>query len=455
MVWGRDFRAIVPQENEWARDVTPETDKQRKPHRYLFLQGHPSAFSYQLGQKLRQRGAQVNHVRFCAGDWFYWRGRDVIRYRGRAHGWAAFLKETLQRLGITHIVYFADRLPYHVVAQKIARQLGIQCVSYEFGYLRPDWIIAERGGQSIYSHFPDDMSLVRKLAADVPEPDMTPRHGFKFPTEAFNEVLFNLANYFLWFSYPHYDTDKKYNPLVEYLGYVPRLIKGRFRRRASTDRILELAAGAAPYFAVGLQMQGDYQVQGNSRYQYLGDFIQDVITSFAANADAAALLAFKKHPLDNGLENWSKVIHRLAGDAGIRDRVFFIDGGNLNLLLKSAKGVVVINSTVGLHALRRGSPVKTMGFSVYDMEGLTHQGTLDSFWTSPVHPVAADVAAVVRLLAASIHVRGDFYSDQGRRVAVRELAEKLQNGTINGHGAFVDPPPRLAKAKRAGISVDY
>ena len=232
-------------------------------------------------------------------------------------------------------------------------------------------------------------------------------------------------------------------------------MKGRLRAKSAVAQINGLAKGNAPYFVVALQMQGDYQVQCNSRYHHLEDFITEVISSFAANAGGGACLVFKKHPLDNGLENWGKVIRRIAEKAGVARRVYFVDGGYLQHVLKKAKGTVVINSTVGLHALQMGCAVKTMGSAIYDMDGLTHQGSLDSFWTGPTPPEKENTAALVRLLAASIHVRGDFYSRKGRAVAVQEFSERLENDTVNGHGALVDPPPRLEKAKKAGISVEY
>jgi capsular polysaccharide export protein len=438
-----------------APGVNQQLETQGSSHRYLFLQGHPSKFSYDLGQTLKQQGAKVNRINFCAGDWLYWRGEDVIHYRGKSEGWADFLEQIMRLLNVTHIIYFADRLPYHVVAQKVARKLGVQSVAYEFGYLRPDWIVAERGGQSIYSHFPDDMELVRKLALQLPEPDMTQRYGFSFSVEAFNEVLFNLVNYFFWFAYPNYHVNRMYNPLIEYLGYIPRLIRGRFRKDFATERVAELSSGSEPYFVVGLQMQGDYQVQKNSSYSYLGDFIQETITSFTNNASSESQLVFKKHPLDNGLENWSKVINSIAKNAGVEDRIVFLDGGNLHQLLKNSQGNVVINSTVGLHALQLGIPVKVMGVSVFDLDGVTHQGNLDSFWISPEKPKAENVDAMVRLLAASVHVRGDFFSKTGRAAAARDLADRLQRNQINSCGAFVDPPPRIAKALKAGILFDY
>jgi capsular polysaccharide export protein len=417
----------------------------------LFLQGHPSAFSRDLGAELARRGHRVTRVNVCAGDWLYWRGPETINYRGRADGWQAFLETLCRARGVTHIVYFADRLPWHVAAQRVADRLGINAVSYEFGYLRPDWIIVERGGQSAWSHFPDSLPVIRKLAKGLPAPDMTLRYRFDFGTEALNEVVFNLSNVFLWFLYPHYDTDRRYHPLREYLGYIPRLIRARRRAEPARQAIARLVDAGTPVFTVALQMQGDYQIRRNSPYRDIREFVQQVITSFAAHADPAACLVFKKHPLDNGLERWGDVVSRLATAAGIADRVIFLDGGDLQALLRASAGVIIINSTVGLHALQALTPVKTMGIALYDIPGLTHQGPLDRFWAEATPPAQADVTALVRLLAAALHVKGDFYSPKGRKAGVTAMADRLETDGVNGHGAFVPVPPRLEKAAAIGV----
>ena len=54
---------------------------------------------------------------------------------------------------------------------------------------------------------------------------------------------------------------------------------------------------------------------------------------------------------------------------------------NLPTLLTHARGVVVINSTVGLSALHHQTPTITLGKAIYDMPGLTFQGDLRHFWT--------------------------------------------------------------------------
>ena len=49
----------------------------------------------------------------------------------------------------------------------------------------------------------------------------------------------------------------------------------------------------------------------------------------------------------------------------------------------AARGTIVINSTVGLSSLTHGTPVKCLGRAVYDLPGLTHQGSLAEFFTAP------------------------------------------------------------------------
>jgi capsular polysaccharide export protein len=205
------------------------------------------------------------------------------------------------------------------------------------------------------------------------------------------------------------------------------------------------------YFLAPLQMQSDYQLRANSPYRHQRDMIAEVVASLAADAPADAHLVFKIHPLDNGLERWPRVIAAAAARHGVTGRVHVIDGGNLALMIRGAAGVVLINSTVGLHALRLGCPVKVLGVAVYDIDGLCHRGPLASFWRDPKRPDTDLTAALVRALAGTIQVKGNFFTREGRSVAIPALAQRLVGDTVNAPGAFVDPPPRLARARALGV----
>lgn len=417
----------------------------------MFLQGHPSAFSRELGQALAQRGHRVSRMNLCFGDWLFWHGRGTASFRGSFGEWETWIEERMRAEGTTHLVYFADRHPYHVAAQRVARRLGVICLSYEFGYLRPDWILLEEGGQSAFSHLPDDLDELRRLAEGLPQPDMRRRHGHAFWQEALQEMAYHLGNALLWPLYPGFRSDRVDHPVVEYLSYLPRHIAGRLARR-SARRIMErLSRVEERFHLVALQMAGDYQIRANSPFADPTEFLRTVIRSYAGMGPDEGLLVVKLHPLDNGRVPWRRLTRDLSEEYGIASRVLFLDGGDLDVLLAKAKGCVVVNSTVGLHALQAGCPVKALGVAVYDIAGLTHAKGLDAFWTNPQRPDPDGVAALVRVMAAALHVRGDFFSREGRREAVAGFVRHLEQGIARQMGAVRRFPPRLWRLRQMGL----
>lgn len=400
-----------------------------------------------MADEIERQGARALRINLCAGDALYWRGRSATSYRGGLSDWHAFLTGYVIQKGVTDIVYFADRLPYHRVAIDVAERQGIRATTFEFGYLRPDWITLERRGMSAQSHFPRDPDAIRAIAAIVPAPDLSEEYPYGFLAEAFHEVVFNLSTYLLWPLYPRYEADRYYNPIIDYLGYIPRLIAGSARAQRARALTAKLVAGGTSYFLVPLQMQSDYQLRANSPYLHQRDMIGEVVRSFACDADPDTHLVFKLHPLDNGLESWPRIVERAACAAGLQRRVHTVDGGNLGEMVRRARGVVAINSTVGLLALRLGIPLKVLGIAVFDVDGLCHRGPLATFWRQPMLPDAALVLALVRALAGTIQIKGNFFTREGRRAAVPPVARRLLEARVNQPNAFIDPPPRLTCAQ--------
>ena len=162
---------------------------------------------------------------------------------------------------------------------------------------------------------------------------------------------------------------------------------------------------------------------------------------------------FKIHPLDNGWERWARVVGQIANKLGIPRRVSTIDGGHLPTLLDHCSRVILINSTVGMHAIQRLRPTKVLGLAMFDIPGLTHQGSLDDFWSNPELPDPDLRDCFIRLLAATIQIQGSFYNPEGRARAINEISQRLIEGKVNEPGAFVDPPPRLEHARRLGVKL--
>lgn len=423
--------------------------------RVLFLQGPPSGFWSECADAFAAAGHEPLRVHLSTADRLFWRRGGGVAYRGRFSRWAAWIADFLAAERVDAVLAYADRLPYHVEAARAARALGIPFHVVEFGYLRPDWLTLEQGGMGAFSHLPDDPETYRRLARQLPPaPGGPARFGHSFAQEATREVLFNLTNALFCWPYPFYRMDRPWHPLIDFIGWLPRLAAGRARAAQAEDVVRTAESGAWPFHLVALQLQSDYQIRDNAAYADLAQMIDEVVASFARHARADRRLIFKVHPLDNGLEGWARVAARAAARHGVARRVVTIDGGRLDALLRHAGGVLAVNSTVGLHAIQAHRPVIALGRAVWDLRGLSHQGPLARFWEDPepVDPaLARDFAAV---LAAAVQVRGSFYHPEGRRLAAAEILRRVTEGRVNRpEGApepvFADPPPRLPVTRRA------
>jgi capsular polysaccharide export protein len=421
----------------------------------LFLQGPPGVFARTIADSLESAGARTLRVNLCAGDWFGWHDKRSVSYRGKLTDWPAWLRAFCLERGVTHIVYYADRVPYHVAAAEVGAELGIVCLAYENGYLRPDWITLEHFGMSAHSRFPADPDLIRRVGSALPEIDRQPRYRYPFINEAVNEVGWNMANVVFSLAYPRYVRDKLYHPLIDYLSNIPRLVLARRRNRHANHVIDDIISTNLPYYVFPLQLQSDYQLRYNSQYEHIGDAAEEVIRSFALHAPGAARLVFKIHPLDNGIEPWARILRTIARRHGMKKRVLLVDGGNLSHLLTHAAGALTINSTTGLHSLRAGCPTKVLGIALYDIAGLTCQKSLDDFWRHGSAPDQELLDALERLLAAAIQVKGCFYTREGREAAADLMAERIMTGNVNQPEAFCDRPPRLDEAMSRGIVTTF
>lgn len=415
---------------------------------FLFLQGPSSPIFAKIADRLEDQGHRCLRINLNVGDQIFWRRKGSDNYRGRGgRDWHDYAAAFMDKHAVTDLVLLGEERPYHQLAVRAARGRGIDIFVVEMGYLRPDWLTLERDGMSSNSHFPADPQEIVNAAHALPEPDWTRRHTQSFLAEASYDLLYNLPNVFLWFLFPHYRRHAIFHPLAEYAGWIVRLAGSRRRTREADALIGDITTGDAPFFVYPLQLQTDFQLRAHSPYNDQRDAIDEILASFAGHAAPDARLVVKIHPLDNGLINWRKHLAETATGLNIAGRVHFLDGGDLNALLGKAMGVVTVNSTAGLHALQLGRPVKVLGAAVFDIPGLSDPQSLDQFWSAPRPPEVQVRQAFFRLLAASIQVRGNLYSQAGTDAGAAAIAERLANRSVNQPGAFVDPPPRKRPEK--------
>lgn len=419
----RDLADDTPPDQKKAFDNTDRTGRHR---RILLLQGPPSPFWHQLATEFRSAGHNVFKVHLCLSDLLFWRGPNACSYRGSLAQWPDWLTCLIAEKRITDILYYADRLPYHIAAAEVAARAGVRAWVVENGYLRPDWLTVEPVGMSRFSRFSRAPEMLRQAAQDSPKSDLTPRYSHGFWEEAVREVLFGLAITFGRPFYPQYCSDRYYAPLQDYLSWVFRLIQ-QVRNTASGRAIIGMCETAEmPFNLLAMQLQSDYQIRASSNYHHLSEMLREVIASFAAVAPCDRHLVIKGHPLDNGWENWPSISTQIALEHGVETRVHWIDGGDLGTLIRNSAGVITVNSTVGLLALRYGRPVIALGDAIYDVEGLSHRMGINTFWSTATQPNSLMTRALVQALIAKCQVRGSFHDQSGREFGVREIVQKIE-----------------------------
>jgi capsular polysaccharide export protein len=396
---------------------------------FLFLQGPISPYFAEVAKGLVALGHAVRRINLNLGDKLAWIGAPgpVTDFRGRPAEWPRFIEAFLDREGVTDIFLLGEQRDYHRAAIAAAQARGIAVTVTDFGYFRPDWITLERDGMGGDSHFPRDPAAIAELARGLPPAELEGRFRDHFPRQAFWDVVYHLATILPW-PFPHYRSHQLHHPLATYAGIALRLLRRR-AERAEGLRAVELA-GSNPFWVFAMQMETDFSIRAYSSYDGMVTPLTETVRSFAAHAPPDGQLIVKVHPLDPCLRRWSSRLPAIAEAAGVRRRVHVAHHGPLDLMLEGARGLVTVNSTVGLRAIVLGRPVKALGRAVWDVPGLTHQGPLDGFWSGATPPEPTLRAEFLAALQATTQLRGVFYAPEGRRHAVEETVRRLHEGRV-------------------------
>jgi len=411
------------------------------PPSFLFLQGLASPFFRILANKLVAGGAFVHRVNFCAGDVWFARGIDKKVNQTNFRGNHSALKETYHTLikehHVTTMILFGDCRPIHKIARDAAAEKGIEIIVFEEGYIRPGWITCEFGGTNDGSPLPRRAADIRKRAVtltDLTQTELTQKKSVQpslpnaMPPRVKMDLQFHAANLnnFWWF--PNYVTHRPEKVYAELKGWLARFWRKR-RYRTENEALIKLyETTKARFFFIPLQLTSDFQIREHSPYDGVPDFLGEVIASFAKKAKKTDTLLIKSHPLDNGMIDYRALIATCTAIHGITDRVCYVEGGDLAGFLTASKGVVLVNSTVGFAALKSQKPLKVMGRAVYDMAGLTHQGSLDSFWQRADKPDTKLVTDFLKVVRADSQIYGDFFTNLGMELATTVAANRLLTG---------------------------
>ncbi|WP_110641235.1 capsular biosynthesis protein [Salinicola sp. CPA57] len=393
---------------------------------FLLLQGVCSPFFDRLGERLLAAGHSVTKINFTVGDSVYWRQGNAYAYRGQAKDIPEYLCDIWDRHEITDQVVFGDRRPVHRRAILAARRRGIRNHVFEEGYFRPFWVTLEREGVNAHSLLPRDPEWYREAGKRLPSAGRPLAFPNQFHTRARHDVLYHLAGVANPFLYPHYRNHALVTAPAEYAGFLLRKAREPHWKRRDADRLQALHASRRPFYLLPLQLKSDAQIRYHSDYKSMQEVIGKVAASFAYHAPRDAFLVIKNHPLDMGLAQYARLIKVLTHEYDLGDRLVYLEGGNLETLLKQASGLVTVNSTAGNVSLGFGCPTHTLASPIYDMAGLTHQGTLDDFWHNTSAPDAELFRAYRRTVAQTVQINGGFYCRPGIDLASENALQALQ-----------------------------
>jgi capsular polysaccharide export protein len=288
----------------------------------------------------------------------------------------------------------------------------------------------ELDGVNGYSRLTRDKDWFIEQARTLPPEPFLPPVTANFRRRVRDTARHYIAVHAGRFAYPHYHTHRPGSALMEAVGWGWKYLVKDLRAR-QTQEVLKRLEGK-PFFLLPLQLSGDYQIRNHSPFPDMRAAAAYVMESFARHAPEEAHLLIKAHPFDTSLFNWRRFIDRRTRRLGIRERVHFVDGGDLEQLAAETSGMVCVNSTSATLALAAGSPVCTLGDAVYNIPGLTFARHVDEFWNDPAPPEPGLYGAFRRVLVDRCLVRGGLASESAVTTLVESILVRL--------GCSVDSP---------------
>lgn len=366
--------------------------------RALLLQGPVGPFFDRLTRWLESQGTSVHRVIFQAGDRHDCCAGQPMDFGGDIGQWPEFLLNTVQRLGIDTIVLFGQARAHHAAAIALGKAAGLPVVVLEEGYVRPGYVTMELGGVNGFS------TTLSQFAWQPDAPGLTVHTTKPLSSEhQFRQMAWFACRHY-WAMYwgkkasLHYKHHKSSSIWHHSQYWVWSLIKKNLHLPQDNARVKRLIDQS--YFFVPLQHDGDSQIIHHSPFEENTEFIIEVLRSFAHDAPLDALLVFRQHPHSRGGRGHGRLIRSLAAELGVGERVVHLVEGHTPTIVTHARGVVVINSTVGLQALMRHKPLMVLGDALYDRPGLSHQGLLHDFWADCPTPDAEQADAFLQSLIA-------------------------------------------------------
>ena len=350
----------------------------------LFLVGPIGTFFARLSNYLEKKDIRTYKISFPLYEYGFCKSK-LITYSKDINLFKEFLLETLIDKKIKHIFMYGNVLLPHRNALEVVDELNkqgkkIQTHIFELGYLRPNFVTLESKGVNYNS----DLIQTHEFYKHQNKYKILPKakiQRFRF------RKIWKLVT-FINHSFKNYrivEFDHKLQPKPSYLWYQLKGFLLKYYFLFTEKNLKRKCFSIDPFFVAIFQVSTDSQLTIGSNISDNKEFIEKVIRGFSESKLENTNLVFKHHPRDRGYNNYLKAIKEISKKYGIAKRVFYIHDCLLSKVFKSdkCKGTVLINSTVGYQSLYHSVPLKAFGISPYNIEGLSDQKELVSFFKNP------------------------------------------------------------------------
>lgn len=391
----------------------------------LFLQG-PISYFFSDMKKYLEKENQVFQITFNTSDEFFSDKKNLYPFNDKKTNYHSFILNFLNNNKINIVFLFGDERFFHKIAINIIKKdfPNIKIFVFEEGYIRPNYItIEENGVNNNSNNFPKNGSFYKNLK--LKKFDISKNIFLK--NQSFNmhiySIIYSIILFLFHFKYPYYEHHKNMNPFLQAFWGIRSLFRKilyNFTEKKERNFINE----NKEYFLVPLQVYNDFQVISHSNFKNIKKMIEYVLTSYKKN-NVNEYLVFKHHPMDRGIKNYKKYIEKMVDNLEIdKDKVIYIHECNLPLFLKKAKGIITINSTVGISALYHHKPVKILGLANYNISNLTNKEyTLDLFWKKQYNPNIKILKNFYNYTLVKTQINGSFY----QKFDIEKVFEKIEN----------------------------
>ncbi len=350
----------------------------------LFLVGPIGNFFSRLSNYFEKNNVKTYKINFPLYEYGFSK-KSKIKYSNDISEFKEFLEETIIKKKIKHIFMYGNVLIPHKQALTLCAELDrkgylVNSHIFELGYLRPNFVTLEDKGVNYTSSFIINRDFYEKQSS---------YESFPVPIKQRFRIrkiwkLISFVNH-CFKNYKIVEFEHKLQPKPIYLWFQLKGFFLKFFYKIFEKKLKINSFSTGAFFLVILQVETDSQILKGSKFENNNEFIYKVIKNFSDAKLKNTKLVFKHHPRDRGYNNYLKFIKNVSREFNISDKVSYIHDFPLSKIFRNnfCKGTVLINSTVGYQSLFHSVPIKALGISPYNIEGLAHQENLVSFFKHP------------------------------------------------------------------------